>query len=344
MHMNPSPAYCLLLKYLLPLWVFIASAITGTTALAAQHTPDANLKAIQSILAMPDKRIDLAKVKLTIDYMIDPSINIGSGLKQLNSMAKEIRAGLPANPSSRDKLDALRTYLYQAGSWNDNHPFHYDLDDPFGHNIHNKLLTTYLTTRTGNCVSMPILFILLGQKIGLDVTASTAPEHIFVKYRDDAGALYNLETTSGAGFTRDAWMRQQIPMSDQALSNGIYMQPLSKKETAVLIIDTLNEYYAQQTQEERRIALAKLELKHYPKFVTAMLHIASASRRLLQQNFVNKYPTPNDIPLQGRTRYTQLEQNVQQWRAKAEALGWQEPTQTDDASYLQTVNQAKTTQ
>ncbi len=36
---------------------------------------------------------------------------------------------------------------------------------------------------------MPFLFIILGQKLGLDVTASTAPEHVFVKYRDDMGNI-----------------------------------------------------------------------------------------------------------------------------------------------------------
>lgn len=285
---------------------------------------DPNLRTIRAILELPDQRIDLARTKLTIDHMIDPGIDIANGLKQLDGMERTVQLQLPAMATSRDKLDALRAYLYRAGPWNANRPFSYDLDDPLGHNIRHKLLPTYLATRKGNCVSMPVLFIILGQKLGLDLAAATAPQHIFVKYRDDLGNYYNIEATSGGGFARDAWMQQKMPMSKEALANGIYMQPLSNKETVSIMAGTLLEYYGQQGWEKRRIALAELILKHYPKDVSAMLHISSAYYRLRQQHFVNKYPTPADIPLQERARLVELEKNIGMWRDKAMALGWRD--------------------
>ncbi len=191
---------------------------------------------------------------------------------------------------------------------------------------------------------MPFLFIILGQKLGIDVTASTAPGHVFVKYRDDMGTLYNLEATSGAGFTRDLWILQQRPMSTQALSNGIYMQPLSKKETVVVMTGTLLEFYGQLGQEKHRIALADLVLKYYPKDVSTMIHASSAYYRLRQQEFVCKYPTPNDIPLQKRPYFLQLDQNIGLWRDRAQVLGWREPDKEAEAHYLQSVNRAKSTQ
>ena len=272
---------------------------------------------------------------MTIDRMIDPNIDVDGTFKQIDLMASEIRTRFPANAPSRDKLETLRTYIYKPGPWNENRPFSYDLADPVGSNIRNKLLATYLSTRKGNCVSMPLLFVILGQKIGLDVSIATAPEHLFVKYRDESNVLYNLETTSGAGFTRDVWMRQQTPMTDQALANGIYMRPLSKKETVVVIADTLNEFYAQRHQEQERIALSELELKYAPKYVDAMLHIAAANWRLRQQRFVSKYPNPNDIPLSERAQFVALQQNIGNWRTKAEKLGWREPPKSMNTGYQQ---------
>lgn len=327
-------------------WMFLALAASGAP-MQAQHiaqAPNANLQSIQAILALPDQQIDLAKAKLTIDRMIDPEIDITQGLKQLESMAAQVKSRLPARASSQQKLDALREYLYQAGTWNANRPFRYDLDDPFGQIIRNKLLTTYLVARKGNCVSMPMLFIILGQKIGIDVTASTAPEHVFVKYRDDTGNLFNLEATSGAGYTRDVWMQQQMPMTAQALASGIYMQPLTRKETVVVMAGTLLEFYGQQGREEHRIALASLLLEYYPKDVSAMLHTASAYYRLRQKQFVSKYPTPNDIPLEQRAYFRQFDQGVRLWRGKAEALGWREPDQAAETNYLQNVSRAKSAQ
>lgn len=309
----------------LSLGVFLVLLVTSESFSAQPSTKgtDPNLRTIQQILDVPDSRIDLARAKLTIDHMIDPEIDIAAGIKQLDGTAHSIQLRLPPNASSRDKLEALRTYLYQAGPWNDNRPYSYDLDDPYGHTIRNKLLPTYLATRKGNCVSMPLLFIILGQKLGIDVTASVAPEHIFVKYREE-GQSYNLEATSGGGFIRDVWMQQQVPMSPEALASGIYMQPLTKKETVAVMAGTLMEFYGQQGWEERRIALANLALKYYPKDVSSMLHISSAYYRLRQQQFVNKYPTPNDIPVQERSYFAELDKNIGLWRSKAEALGWRE--------------------
>ena len=192
------------------------------------------------MLKSPDDRIDLANAKLMIDQMIDPTIDLAAATKQLDAMASALKSRLPSGASSAQKLDALRTFLYEPGAWNEHRPFRYDLDDPFGRIIKNKLLPTYVATRKGNCVSMPFLFIILGQKIGLDVTAATAPEHIFVKYRDEEGALHNLETTSGAGFTSDAWIQKQIAMSPEALANGIYLRPLTKKQTVVLMLSLIH--------------------------------------------------------------------------------------------------------
>ncbi len=96
--------------------------------------------------------------------MLEPGIDVDGTLKQLDAMASDIKVRFPANASSRDKLEALRTYIYQPGPGNGNRPFRYDLDDPFDHNIKNKLLATYLSTHKGNCVSMPVLVVILGQK------------------------------------------------------------------------------------------------------------------------------------------------------------------------------------
>jgi regulator of sirC expression with transglutaminase-like and TPR domain len=116
-------------------------------------------------------------------------------------------AGKDADSASR--LVALKRYLYESGPWNDNKPFQYDLDDPLGTKPGSRLLQRYLTARRGNCITMPILFLTLGQRIGLNLTLAEAPLHVFVKYTDASGKVWNLEPTSGGGFTRDQWYRQK---------------------------------------------------------------------------------------------------------------------------------------
>ena len=129
------------------------------------------------------------------------------------------------------------------------------------------MLQRYLTTRRGNCITMPILFLALGQRLGLTMTLAEAPLHVFVKYTDDGGVVWNLEPTSGGGFTRDAWYRKKLPMSDKAVANGVYLRPLAHEEATALIDSEierltpdaisagLNENLARRKEHTREIYL-----------------------------------------------------------------------------------------
>ncbi len=279
------------------------------------------------MLKLPEAQLDLARAKLTIDRLIDPQVDVAASLRQLESMSAQIKSTLPAGASSRIKVEALRAFLYEPNAGNSQRPFQYDLNDPLGRRIPNKLLSTYLASHRGNCVSMPLLFIVLGQRLGIDVTAATAPEHVFVKFRDETGAWFNLEATSGAGFTSDGWIQKNMPMTPEALANGIYMRPLTKKETVGVMLGTLMEWYHLQGQEEAVLAVATLALAQDPQDVAALLHMAGAYYGMRRREFEATYARPSDVPLMLRPRLSQLDQSIQFWRGKAESLGWREPAQ-----------------
>lgn len=313
----------------------------GSSKPPEKAPPPSGLEAIRQMLALPEDKIDLAKAKLTIDQMVDPATDVRATMAQLDSIARSVASRLPADANSRTKVEALRAQIYEAGPWNENRPFSYDLDDPFGRTLRNKLLATYLATRKGNCISMPMLFIVVGQKLGLDVTATTAPEHVLVKYRDEAGSLYNLETTSGAGFTSDGWIKSQIPMSEESLNNGLYLRRLSKRETVAVMLGTLMEHYGREGRHEDRLALARLALEHAPKDISAMMQVHAAYGGMIQRDFRARYSSPRDIPMEQRARYIELNREGQAWLQKSEALGWREPTQEQVQRYKQTVDGVK---
>lgn len=190
---------------------------------------------------------------------------------------------------------------------------------------------------------MPLLFIILGQKLGVDVNASMAPNHVFVKYRDADGSLYNLETTSGAGFTRDVWMRQQFPMTDEALASGIYMRPLTKKETVGIMIGTLLESYAQRGLNQESVVMAKLALQFNPRDVSVILHQHQAYLAMWKQEFVNRYPTLKDIPRDKWPRFIDLEDHLKALYNQAYALGWRPLDQLSEDKYRRTIKGAQST-
>lgn len=320
-----------------------ADGATPATARDANAAQDPDIQALKALLTTPEKRLDLAKAKIAIDRMIDPEADARATLEQLDTLAARIKARFPVEATNQTKLELLVTSLAQPGPWNDYRPFSYDLDDPFGKDIRNKLLSTYLATRKGNCVSMPILMVILGEKLGLDMTLATAPEHVLVKFRNDQGQWINIEATS-FGTKRDAGYQQEMGITPKAMANGIYLRPLSKRESVGVMLSTLMEFYRERGKYTHQLAVADLALQANPKDTVAMLHKGSAYYKLMKTVYMDRFPTQAAIPPGKQAEFANLRRSNMLWFQKAEALGWVEPTAMQDANYLQAIQRTKTGQ
>ncbi len=308
----------------------------------AQNRSYQELKQLKAILEQSEEQIDLTYANLMINKMIDPTIDMHATLKKINAMVADVRAMVRPKASSNEKVAALKAYLYQKGPWNSGRTFQYDFDDPLGTKVNNKLIPNYLESRKGNCVSMPLLFIMMGERLGLDITATVMPRHVSMKYRDDAtGNVYNLEATSGGGITRDIWYRQQFPgITDLALKNGIYLRKMSKKETVATMAMVLVQHYREQKQFEKIIALCDLVLKYFPNEIRAITYKSLIYYELSEKHFIRHYPDPNDIPVNMQGYFFYLQYQNHWWHKKAKWLGWVEPDKDYEAKYLQRVKEA----
>lgn len=234
---------------------------------------------------------DITLLKLAIDKTINPDTDINRTTAQIDQAVFTIRTIAGPNASESRLLDAMRAYIYQADEWNDHNSFSYDQTDPLGEMIKNKLLATYLETRRGNCVSMPTLVLLLGRKLGLEMTLATAPSHMLVKYKARGSQEWvNLEATSGANPSRVDWIRQNFPMSDRALETGIYMRPLTGFELGAQIAVTALEHAYEDKRYWDTILIAERIIEGDPNNLSAILLRASSLSHLMEEDFHQQFP------------------------------------------------------
>ena len=115
-------------------------------------------------------------------------------------------------------------------------PFTYDFDDSFGDaDWQNMFVTKLLSAGKGNCHSLPYLYKIVADEIGIQAHLALAPNHIYIKSRSEKTGWYNTELTSSS-FPVDAWIMASGYVHLEAIQNGVYMKALDETESTVMCV------------------------------------------------------------------------------------------------------------
>lgn len=280
---------------------------------------------VKAMLSRPETQLDYLEAATTFDRLVNKDSNITATNVTVARLVDAARQMAGPNPTDSYKLSAIRKAIYFSGLWNYNRAFSYDLADPLGEKLASRQLSTYVATRKGNCVSMPTLFLIVADKIGLNVHLATAPLHMFIRYTDPAGVVSNLEPTSGGHAATDAFYREKMPMTDRAVESGAYMRTLSKRETIAELATTVMDALIDQHRFQEAVDVADAILAVNSRETYVMAKKGTAIAGMMQAEFVDKYPNPKLIPANLVPRYRQLAAMNEATFKAAEALGW-EPT------------------
>jgi regulator of sirC expression with transglutaminase-like and TPR domain len=302
--------------------------------------PDQDAQHLRALLWQPEEQIDLAKAKVAIDHLTDPSIDEAATLKEVVAWVAKVQTRIPAGANTWAKVMAIYSTIYVPGPWNNNHKFDYNFDDPFGKDVHTTMLSTYLATKRGNCVSMPIFFAILAQRIGLHVALAAAPNHLLVKIKLDNGQWKNIEATSGSTLTDQEYM-QRFQITPQAVSSGLYLRALTMREAVVEMATPFIQDYAKSHSPSQIMAMADLALGYDPKDVAGIMFKALAYDKQVTLLYRSKYPDPRMLTPAQQADYKALMDGYFAESDQLQALGWHRRSAEQDTEYMQSIQQAK---
>lgn len=127
----------------------------------------------------------------------------------------------------------------------------YDFEDYMGiKNWSNMFVSKLLKTGSGQCHSMPLLYLMLAEQMDTEAYLAYAPNHTYIKFLDGEGEWQNAELTNGI-FTANSLILESGYIKSEALQNEIYMKSLSKKELlAQFYADLANGYIHKYGMDE----------------------------------------------------------------------------------------------
>jgi len=155
-------------------------------------------------------------------------------------------------------------------------PVKYDFDDFMGRKDWSKMFVTkLLKSNSGQCNSMPRLYLILAEQIGAEAFLAKSPHHSYIKFRDKDNNWYNIELTNNM-FTANSTIIQSGFIKSEALQNEIYLKSLEKNELfAHLLTDFIQGYTYKFGYDEFVKQMLDKTLEIHPKSLGANLLLSN---------------------------------------------------------------------
>ena len=214
-------------------------------------------------------------------------------------------------------------------------PFQYNFDDYAGQkDWSNMFVSTLIQTKKGNCHSLPYLYKMIMDEMGYDCYLALAPNHIYIKAQNKRVGWYNIELTCG-DFPTDAWLMASGYIYTDAIRNGIYMKPLTDKESVCLcLVDLAQGYQAKFGVEDGSFILkcCDIALTYFPNYINALLLKAETLTALHKQSIPYSEDS-KQLFSQMNEIYTQIYDLGYRKMPKGMYLNWLKTLSTQDVNY-----------
>ena len=210
------------------------------------------LEAFAQALAHEDARIDLARACLMIAQDAYPRLEVERYLGEIERMALRLRARLPAACGAEESIVALNEFLFEdLGFWGNTDDYY----DP-----RNSYLNEVIDRKTGIPISLSILYMEIGRRIGLTLEGVSFPGHFLVRLRLRGGTLV-LDPFAGGAPQSEVELRERLqrvvppevtgnlPLAELSLEQ--FLEPASTRQILSRVLRNLKAIYRETDNPER---------------------------------------------------------------------------------------------
>ena len=207
----------------------------------------------REIAVLPDAEIDLAAAALEIAAAEYCDLDALRYLGRLDEMAATLKQRLRRDMSTTDKIIALNHYLFDEIGFAGNRAEYYD--------PRNSYLNEVLDRRLGIPITLSIVYVEIGQRVGLALRGISFPGHFLVRCAVREGAIVLDPYERGASLGMDD-LRERLSTvaggavraRDEDLQH--LLTPARNKEVLARILRNLKAIHRQRRDLERALAAA----------------------------------------------------------------------------------------
>jgi regulator of sirC expression with transglutaminase-like and TPR domain len=194
---------------------------------------------------------DLAEACLLIGLDAEPRLDVRVELARLDAMAATVRERIGADASAEQKVVALNHYLFSELGFRGNIDDYYDPRNSYLHEV--------MRRRTGIPITLSIVYLEVGRRLGLPLEGVSFPGHFLVKLAVRGGELVldpfsGGEPQSASGLRRR--LAQVLPsrlIEDTDLD--VYLEAASPREIVARLLRNLKSIHCRAGQLSEALAV-----------------------------------------------------------------------------------------
>jgi regulator of sirC expression with transglutaminase-like and TPR domain len=212
------------------------------------------LEAFSQLLRAEDSRIDLARACLMIAQDAYPDLDVDHYMAEIERMAMRLRGRMPQTYGGEERVVALNQFLYEdLGYWGNTDDYY----DP-----RNSYLNEVIERKTGIPITLSILYMELGRRIGLPLEGVSFPGHFLVRLRLRGGMLV-LDPFAGGAPQSEEELRSRVkrvipdgvaddlPASELPLDQ--FLEPATHRQILSRVLRNLKGIYRDTDKPERML-------------------------------------------------------------------------------------------
>lgn len=207
------------------------------------------------------EQFSLAEACLLIAEDEYPRLDIPACIGRLDAIAATVRGRLAADASPEQRIAALNRHLFDELRFRGNTDRY---EDP-----RNSYLNEVLERRTGIPITLSIVYLEVGRRVGLALQGVSFPGHFLVKVRLERGELV-LDPFAGGEPCSAAELRGRLekalaPARPARLDLERYLAPASPRDIVARVLRNLKGLYMKSGKLDRALAVMRRMLLVVPE-------------------------------------------------------------------------------
>ena len=199
-------------------------------------------KEFSQLASLDDERIDLAHGALLIAKAVYPDLNASLYLERLDQIAAGVQLDIAAITEPGNIISRLNHILFEQERFRGNRENYYDPDNSF--------LNRVLDRKTGIPITLSLIYIEVGGRLGLDVRGIGLPGHFMTALYHASGKIFIDPFNRGEIRTVDECLQIVRSYAGSVVAPDLHwLQPIGRKELLVRMLRNLKLIYAQQDND-----------------------------------------------------------------------------------------------